>query len=64
MVKGKLKIGEDELDKFEQIQRLLTRKISLPDKYIHSFYLSEIFTCITKQDVTKKRKSIMRICFI
>ena len=28
------------------------------------FYLSEIFTCITKQDVTKKRKSIMRICFI
>ena len=38
-----------KLDKFEQIQRLLARKISLPDKYIHSFYLSEIFFLIGRR---------------
>jgi glycosyltransferase involved in cell wall biosynthesis len=32
-----------KLDKFEVIQRILNRKISLPDKYVHSFYLSELF---------------------
>ena len=47
------------LNKFEPIQRIINRKVDLPDRYIHSFFSAEllfIFARITVKKVSKLNK--------